>query len=963
MSATLKDSLLGLSAGIWGSLTGKAIKTASAEIKPEPPEPPSWRNPKQPRATNADHAKLYYHHPGFCDFLPWIEYLPDSQCFLLEDNRSVGAVYELTPIGTEGREADWLMGARDAVENVLQDSFDEYEDSPWIVQFFCQDDSDFASYMRSLRGYVKKAARDSAYSDHYLDLTNHHMRSIAKPGGLFQDTRVTKQPWRGQNRRVRMVLYRRLSDRVKLDQTPEQELNQACERIVGSLRGAGLTLQRVDGRGFYEWLLPWLNPNPRLAGDKNPIDFYPKVPYWGDEDDSKDSLPLPFSHDFSERLLFAEPRSDVDKGFWYFDEMPHSVVVVDKLRRAPKIGHTTGEVSKGDSLSAMFDRVPEDTIMVLSMVVRPQDILEEHLNRLSKKAIGENLASTQTREDVEIARSIIGRSHKLYRGTLAFLIRGRDEAELHERHVALANVLLGEEMQPVHEGEEIAGCDSYLRWLPMSYNQLDDRKEWYTTFYFAQHIANLAPVWGRSIGTGNPGMSFFNRGGSPVTFDPLSQADRAMNAHMLVFGPTGAGKSASLVTLMAQVMGIYRPRLFIVEAGNSFGLLGQYFLKLGLTVNQVSIKPGVGITLAPFADARLLVERPDLVATLDEEADGLEPDSLSEGEDDRRDILGELEIVARLMITGGEPKEEERLTRADKAVIRRCIQNAARTCVRNSRPVLTEDVIAALAEAGRDESLSASRRDRASEMAEAMEVFTQGFDGEMFNRPGSAWPEADVTIVDLAQYAREGYEAQMSISYISLMNTVNNIADRDQYSGRPIIMVTDEGHIITKNPLVAPYVVKITKMWRKLGAWFWLATQNLADFPGSAQTLLNMIEWWICLVMPPDEVDQIARFKSLSPAQRALLLSASKETRKYTEGVVLSKNHEFLFRTVPPSLFLALAMTEPEEKLERAEIMREKQCSELEAAFWVAEKLDRARGIEPMPWQHLFRMEHETATA
>ncbi len=82
----------------------------------------------------------------------------------------------------------------------------------------------------------------------------------------------------------------------------------------------------------------------------------------------------------------------------------------------------------------------------------------------------------------------------------------------------------------------------------------------------------------------------------------------------------------------------------------------------------------------------------------------------------------------------------------------------------------------------------------------------------------------------------------MSISYISLMNTVSNLAERDQYLGRPIIMVTDEGHIITKKPLLAPFVVKGTKMWRKLGGLFWLATQNLADFPAAAQTMLNMFE-------------------------------------------------------------------------------------------------------------------------
>jgi len=196
--------------------------------------------------------------------------------------------------------------------------------------------------------------------------------------------------------------------------------------------------------------------------------------------------------------------------------------------------------------------------------------------------------------------------------------------------------------------------------------------------------------------------------------------------------------------------------------------------------------------------------------------------------------------------------------------------------------------------------------------------------------------------------AREGYNAQLSIAYISLINTVNNIAERDQFLGRPIINVTDEGHIITKNPLLAPYVVKITKMWRKLGAWFWLATQNLDDLPKAAEPMLNMIEWWICLSMPPDEVEKVARFRELNASQKALMLSARKEAGKFSEGVILSKSMEVLFRAVPPSLYLAMAMTEPEEKAERFQLMQQHGISELDAAFRVAEKIDRARGIEPL---------------
>lgn len=86
--------------------------------------------------------------------------------------------------------------------------------------------------------------------------------------------------------------------------------------------------------------------------------------------------------------------------------------------------------------------------------------------------------------------------------------------------------------------------------------------------------------------------------------------------------------------------------------------------------------------------------------------------------------------------------------------------------------------------------------------------------------------------------------------------------------------------------------------------WLWFATQNVEDFPDAAEKLLNMIEFWVCLVMPPDEVQKIKRFKSLSPAQEELLLSASKISKKYTEGVVLASAVEALFRVVQPSLYL-----------------------------------------------------------
>jgi len=390
----------------------------------------------------------------------------------------------------------------------------------------------------------------------------------------------------------------------------------------------------------------------------------------------------------------------------------------------------------------------------------------------------------------------------------------------------------------------------------------------------------------------------------------------------MLFGPTGAGKSATALVKLAQMMAIYRPRIFLIEAGNSFGLFGDYCASLGLSVHRVSIKPGKVISLAPFGDSHLLMQaKPDELIISEDALPDIDDD---EDKDEERDVLGGMEIAGRLMITGGEAAEESRLTRADRGMIREAIMIAARTAFEESRQMLPEDLMFALQNIARHssqgedgrEKRTAARRSRAEEMSEALRMFTEGFEGELFNRPGTPWPEADVTIVDLGTLAREGYEAQMSVAVISLLNSINNIAERDQYSDRDIIVPIDEGHIVTTNPLLGPYATKIAKMWRKLGTWLWIFTQNLEDFPDTAKKMLNMAEWWICLVMPPQEVEQIARFKTLTAEQREMLLSATKVPHKYTEGVIISEKVQALFRAVPPSLYLALGRTEKPESRE-----------------------------------------------
>ena len=120
---------------------------------------------------------------------------------------------------------------------------------------------------------------------------------------------------------------------------------------------------------------------------------------------------------------------------------------------------------------------------------------------------------------------------------------------------------------------------------------------------------------------------------------------------MLILGPTGAGKSAMLVYLLQQMAAMYRPRIFIIEAGGSFSLLGQQFQAHGLAVNQVTLNPNTDVSLPPFADALRVLQK-ERQQPLRDDPDELEDDDELDEEGTGRDVLGEMESPARIMITG-----------------------------------------------------------------------------------------------------------------------------------------------------------------------------------------------------------------------------------------------------------------------------------------------------------------------
>ena len=162
----------------------------------------------------------------------------------------------------------------------------------------------------------------------------------------------------------------------------EADLNDVATKWVAALASSGIRARRGTGEDLYDWLLPWLNPRPAVTcGDAEQL--LEVAPYPGDED-------LPFGHDLAERLTLSLPVSDNPTATWWFDGLPHTLVTVQGLRRAPEIGHLSAERRSGDHVFALFDRLPEHTVMALTLTVKPQDLTRSHIAQVKRSAVGDS---------------------------------------------------------------------------------------------------------------------------------------------------------------------------------------------------------------------------------------------------------------------------------------------------------------------------------------------------------------------------------------------------------------------------------------------------------------------------------------------------------------------------------------------------------------------------------------------
>ena len=865
---------------------------------------------------------------SFLSFVPFRWYEPSSQQFICADRRRRGFVFELIPADVEGRNDEIIHDMADKLTTALQAI--PGKEPAWVLQIYMQDEP-VAAQVHRLRAYMsehqpkdnRRSQEDRGdlplhpYSEAWLDIMDDHLKLTSRESGIFQDDLVGGTAWRARARTVRCVLTKAPGARVE----PE-ELNGVLERFRQTLVEGGVKIHLLSGDDLREWLLPWYTGDGAEAYrwmEKNP---YPS--------DDEAAGVLPPTWDLGEACLRGRlSYSDESHFCWRHGDRFNRLVTLQPLRHKPRAGVWTRETTGGQS--SPFDRLPDGAILAMTIVFDAQDLVDERIARLLAVSIGDGADASLTSDECKQAQNWIAKGHRLVSMCAGVYLASTtmEDLEVNTNKVVAACSAAG--FDAIEPGDDLLSIDTYVRMLPFSWNPKVDRKfirrgrlQW------DSHLSRIVPFLGRGTGTGNPGIFAFNRIGVPMTFDPLNGGDRSKNAHMLVLGPTGSGKTATLVSILMHIMAVHRPRLFLITALPTFGLLGAWFKRHGFSVSHKYISPSENISLPPFADIHLLAEEHEEETT---------------DENNERDILGEAVLAAKLMITGGRQQDEDDLKQEHLSMIGSAIVKAARMAASEKRQAITGDVVQAFRDLAQGEgNFTHAQRERMLSMALAMDKYTQGWDGKLFNRPGDNWPDVDVTIVELGTLARTGYEGQLALAMTGLMGRINDRVEHNQYTGRPNITLIDEAHLLIQNPLVGPYINKISAMWRTFGGWLWIATQNLRQIPETSKQLLNQPEWWLALSSDEDEVKEISKFKDLSLEEMTLLKQARKEPGKYVEGVVMSKKLLSLFRNVPPALALAIAQTEQEEKRVRREIMEELGLSEeLDAALEVARRIEARR--------------------
>ena len=909
---------------------------------------------------SSDIKKQYASLPSFSDKLPWFEWSDKHDLILLEDARSVGAAFEIKAVPTEARPEAQINALHNKLVRLLSTLLPLEDDNPWVMQIFIEDDTTLIPIYKALVDYIAKFNNlDDPLAKKYLEIMKEHFALMCRQDGIFTDP-MSNLAFRGKIRRIRITLYRRYTklDKNNLPNVVE-EIDSVCKKFTSQMQQVGIKINRLKAKQFYAWLVRWFNPNPKRTNG-NIDELLGKYSY--PENDK------PFGWNFSQNIFFDNVESYSDG--WIFDGMKHKVMTFCDLDSPLEVGAISREMNLGENQKyALLDKFPLGAIYTIQISFESKAAINKHLDGIESAGIGKSSIVKDIHANIERARYEMDNGHMLFRSVEAIYFKGKNDEDLKQQELMLQSLLDSVQLSVIDTKSEIYPKDLYLRFLPFNFNYAFDKQHNFRSSYkYASDVAKLLPLYGRSQGDGqNPLHLYYNRGGEIFMFDHLSTDFKMANSHMAIVGTTGAGKSVLLNNMCLSLSATRNPRIIVMEVGGSFDLTAKFLAKYGRDVKSMKFDRMNPIAVNPYAEAYKALEIIEIEEAVikarnkTHKQDVIREEVLAKHHSrltkeitdskniatqtelqcqEDRDILNEMVIATRVMITQGNKSEEAKIDPTDLSLITRALITAMKTCKKQKIPqMLLSHVINSINKLA-DKEGNQELQSRLKQFALRLEYYTHGIRGQFINQPSKPLIDFDFLHIDFGFMQSESYKDLLNIVCISLLAKVLALAEANKATGRPTELFMDEAHVLFKSDMVAAFVILMAKVARKIGLWLKPCTQNIEDFTGiESKKVLSMMETWLCLALEADEVALINKFKPLSAEMKNLILDVRKYPGLYAEGVLLGKRHSGLFRNIPPRIALALAMTEQDERTARKKLQQELNITELEAVEHIAKQM------------------------
>ena len=907
----------------------------------------------------------YKKKPSICDLLPYQEWSDEHDVVLLEDGKSVGVCLEALDVPADCRPDEHLKKLHSGITKAFSAAFPLESKDPWVLQLYSFDDYDFSKLYELVVDYVKeKNPLEDSFSHplvkEHLKVIKEHLDELTQPGGIFTDP-LTELPFKGKIRRHRFCFYRRYST-TEPTHDVIKELLMAKDRFKNKLATIGIHSKQLTGKEFYEWQVKHFHRAPaKTNGDVAKL--LKRFPYI----DPKDRT---HGYDFAQRLIHCEVDT-TDLG-WKFDDTYHKCLVVKDLATKVDIGAVSREMPHGEGKSyALLDKIPEGSMYCIQMVYEDKQTVTKHLEKIEKAAFGKEGVTKTIKQNVQDAFEQMEQKNMLFRCSEAILFVGDGEEDLRHKENVISDLLANMDIDVVPSKEEVYPNDTYIRYLPFNFNyEFDKKHTWRTSYQYADDIARILTIYGRSKGDGQFPLNLkFTRNGEPFIWDQMNKYVRSSNMHEFLLGLTGGGKSVELNQKIINYFAVYNAQIIALEAGDSFGNTMDYCKEMGAKVESVKFsleKPHAVNPYSEWQHALKTVEAEEEMVRRNEalfadqdaaeeiairtsdklakEQEGMQDLATDEERqlEENRDILGEMVMATRVMITGGEDKEEEKIGRAEVSQITEGLILTMKKCRDNQvEDMLVSNVEATFRVMATDNTYPEVEREKFQFFARSLERFTKGRRAQFTNRPSKPIPnDFDFLHIDVGFLQQKEYADLMGTVNISMLAKVLSIAEHNQHLGRPTVLILDEVHIFLKVKLIALFLILMIKVARKIGLIIIPSTQNVEDFGSiEAKKVPSMIEHYQVLKCSSDEIKHIQQFRPLTEEDVMLINSIRNEPGVYTEGVWLSSKYKGLYRSVLPKLTLALAMTNPDEKAERRKIEQEHQVSTAEAIKIMASRL------------------------